>query len=323
MRVVFLGTEDIGEIALRRLAESSHKVVLVVTQPDRPKGRGRKIVPGNVKVTAEELGIPFIQPETVRRAEARDAILGSSPDIIAVVSYGEYIPASIFDAPPHKSINVHPSLLPRWRGASPVRHALIAGDDMTGVTVQYIHKRMDAGDILLQEEIAIEPDDDHGSLCGRLYPLGAELLVQALDGLEAGTIRPVPQDESKVTKAPKIEKDDLRLDWARPALDVRNRIRAFSPTPGARAVFRDSDYKILAADREFRQTEGQPDPGRVADISDLGPIVACGDAALVITRLQPPGKNPLSGRDFLNGYRVEVGERFAGRSEGGSLGNGG
>ncbi len=316
MRVIFLGTDIFGELALKKLAESSHEVVLVVTQPDRPKGRGRTIVPGRVRLATEAYRIPLIQPESIRDDETKEIIAEIAPDIIAVVSYGEYIPRSIYDAPPHKSINVHPSLLPRWRGAAPVRYALLAGDRVTGVTVQYLHKRMDAGDIVLQEEAPIDPDDGHDSLCDKLYPLGAEMLVRALDGLEAGTIQPVPQDESKITNAPKIEKDDTWLDWSRPADEVRNRIRAFSPKPGARTRFRGSDYKILTADKGIRQIEGGNEPGTVVELSKDGPVVACIDGGLAITELQPPGKKPQGGRDFLNGYRVETGERFSGLDRG-------
>ncbi len=317
MRVVFLGTDDIGEIALRALEESSHQVMLVVTRPDRPKGRGRKLVPGLVRLAAEELGIPLIQPESIKDEAARDAINDAKPDIIAVVSYGEFIPSSISETPPYGSINVHPSLLPRWRGAAPVRYALLEGDEITGVSVQYVHKRMDAGDILLQEKIPIEPDDDHGSLCEKLYPLGARLLVRAIDGLEADDIEPVAQDESQVTKAPKIEKDDLWLDWSRHAIEVRNRIRAFSPDPGARTMFRDDHYKVMAADKDTRSTEAQAEPGTVVELIDNGPVVVCGNGALLITSIQPPSKKPVSGRDFINGYRIEVGEKFTGRIDGG------
>ena len=315
MRVVFIGTEDIGEIALKGLAESRHEIVLVVSQPDRPKGRGRKIEPGPVAVAANELSLPLSQPESIRDEVARQKLMEASPDIIAVVSYGEYIPSDIFQAPKLGSINLHPSLLPRWRGASPVRYTLLAGDEEAGVTIQYLHKKMDAGDVLLQEKITIEHDDDHGSLCNKLYPLGADLLVRALDGLEDGTITPVPQDESKVTKAPKIEKADLWLDWTKPADEVRNRIRAFSPTPGTRTLFREKDIKILAASKDILKSLVKFNPGQVESLSDEGPAVMCADKALVITSLQPSGKKPINGKDFINGYRIETGEIFGKRSD--------
>jgi len=315
MRVVLIGTDEIGEIALRKLNESRHEISLVISQPDRPKGRGRKIEPGPVAVAAHELSLPLSQPESIRDEVARQKLNEASPDIIAVVSYGEYIPSDIFQAPKLGSINVHPSLLPRWRGASPVRYTLLAGDEETGVTIQYLHKKLDAGDILLQEKITVEPDDDHGSLCSKLYPLGAELLVRALDGLEGGTITPVPQDESNVTKAPKIEKVDLWLDWTKSAKEVRNRIRAFSPTPGARTLFRDKDYKILTASKEFMEPDTKLESGQIAIPADEGPAVMCADKALVITSLQPSGKKPINGKDFINGYRIETGEIFGKRSD--------
>jgi methionyl-tRNA formyltransferase len=196
-----------------------------------------------------------------------------------------------------------------------VQYTLLAGDEETGVTIQYLHRKMDAGDILLREKIPVEPDDDHGSLCSKLYPLGAELLVRALDGLEGSTITPAPQDESKVTKAPKIEKVDLWLDWTKSAKEVRNRIRAFSPTPGARTLFRDKDYKILAASKDILESFVKFNPGQVASVSNEGPAVMCADKALVITSLQPSGKKPINGKDFINGYRIETGEIFGKRSD--------
>lgn len=312
MRVVFIGTDDLGEIALRKIVESSHDVVLVVTQPDRPKGRGRKLIPGVVKVIAEENEIPCVQPLTIKEDQAKQAIFDAQPDIIAVVSYGEYIPSSIFNFPRYKSINLHPSLLPRWRGASPVRYALLAGDEITGVTVQYLHKKMDAGDIIRQVEVQIDPDDDHGTLCQKLYPLGADTLIEVLDDFEKSgeNVVAVQQDETLVTQAPKIEKEDLWIDWSRSAKDTRNRIRAFSPKPGAKSIFRGDNYKILAADSIFIEMDGKFEPGGIIKISEYGPVVACSDSGICLTKLQPPGKNPMDARDFLNGYRVEAGEKF-------------
>ncbi len=317
MRVVFVGTDELGESALRRVAKSEHDIVLVVTQPDRPKGRGRKLMPGVVRLAAGEFRIPLIQPRTIREDDSKRAIAEADPDIIVVVSYGEYIPSSIYQAPKFKSINLHPSLLPRWRGASPVRYTLLAGDETTGVTVQYLHKKLDAGDILKQIELPIYPDDDHGSLCQRLYPIGATMLVEVLDDFEkfGDEIKAVRQNEDDVTKAPKIGKDDLWIDWSGKAADVRNKTRAFSPKPGARSMFRDNSYKILTVDKIFHETSGKVEPGDVINLSDKGPVVACGGKAVCITKIQPPGKNPMNARDFLNGYRVSVGEKFTGLDE--------
>lgn len=317
MRVVFVGTDELGEIALRRVAGCGHDIVLVVTQPDRPKGRGRKLVPGVVRLAAEEFEIPFIQPQTIREDKSKQTIGDADPDIIVVVSYGEYIPSSIYLAPKFKSINLHPSLLPRWRGAAPVRYTLLAGDETTGVTVQYLHKKLDAGDILKQIDIPVDPDDDHGSLCQRLYPLGATMLVEVLDDFEkfGDEIKAVRQNEDDVTKAPKISKDDLCIDWSEKAADVRNKTRAFSPKPGAKSLFRDNQYKILSADKIFHETSGKVEPGDVINLSDKGLVVACGSKAVCITKIQPPGKKPMNARDFLNGYRVKVGEKFTSHDE--------
>ncbi len=312
MKVAFIGTDEIADVALRAVSESRHEIVLVITQPDRPRGRGRKIAPGIVKVTAEELGFPVMQPESIREARVKERLEETAPDILTVVSYGEYIPRSIYEAPPYRAINVHPSLLPRWRGAAPVRYALLAGDEVTGVTIQYIHKRMDAGDILLQEKVPIEPGDDHGSLSGKLHPIGARLLVTALDGLESSVISPVPQDPDNVTRAPKITKEDPWIDWTEPARQIRNRIRAFSPDIGARAKFRDKDCKILGVHPEISQLIESTEPGAIVEPTKEGPRVACSDGILTITRLQPAGKKALDGRSFVNGYRPEIGECFEG-----------
>jgi len=315
MRVVFMGTDDLGDVTLREIERSSHYLDLVVTQPDRPKGRGRKLVPGAVKIAAMELGLPVLQPESLRDESAEQAISMLGTDIIAVASYGEYIPRSIFASPPHGSINLHPSLLPRWRGASPVRYTLLAGDTEAGVTVQKVHRRMDTGDIFAQNKIPVDPDDNHGALCGKLYQLGARLLVQVLDSIESGTAVPIPQNEDDVTLAPKIEKSDLLLHWNRPAAEVRNKIRAFSPDPGTKTLFRGQHYKILNAGVEFVTLTGDTEPGTVFGLSDNGLVVACSDAGLVISQLQPPGKKPMNARDYINGYRVQSGEMF-GKSEG-------
>jgi len=315
MRVAFMGTDHLAAVALEEIAKSRHEVVLVITTPDRPKGRGQVVVRGEVALLAEAYRIPVLQPETVKEPSVSEVLSVIKPDIIVVVSYGEYIPRSIYESPPYKSINLHPSLLPRWRGAAPVRYALMAGDEETGVTVQYVHKKMDAGDILMQKAVKIDPDDNHGTLCDKLYPIGAGLLLDVLDGLESGTINPTPQDETKVTKAFKIGKSDLWLDWSEPADRIRNRIRALAPTPGAKTIFRGKDFKILVALISKEPLTGTCEPGMIAGISGFGPVVCCGRESLILTSLQPSGKNPQSGRDFLNGYKPEVGERFEGMKE--------
>lgn len=310
MKVAFMGSSEFGAIALRALARSSHSVVFVITGPDKPKGRGMCCEPGPVRIVAEEFGYPLIQPLSIKEQEVREKLADISPDIIVVVCYGEYIPQAIFNAPPFKSINVHPSLLPRWRGASPIHYALLAGDTMTGVTVQYIAKRMDAGDILLQSEVPIDPDENHGCLSARLHNIGAEMLIETLDRLEKGNISPFPQDDSKATNAPKITKADLNLNWSLPANDVRNRIRAFAPEPGAKVQFKSKQYKILEAASRFVAIGGNSQPGMIVQLSPEGPVVACLDAGLVITRLQPAGKKAMSGKDFINGYRPKIGDLF-------------
>jgi methionyl-tRNA formyltransferase len=310
MKVAFIGSDEFGAIGLEALTGSSHEVVLVVTVPDRPKGRGQCCEPGPVKAIAIEKGLRLIQPEKIKDPEARQALLEASPDILAVVCYGEYIPESIYNAPPERSINVHPSLLPRWRGSSPIYYTLLAGDTMGGVTVQYLHKKMDAGDILLQIETPIDPNENHGQLSDRLYRIGGGLLIEAVDGLQSRTIVPQIQDESLATKAPKIEKSDLWLKWNEPAIDVRNRIRAFAPVPGAKSQFRGVLCKLLSASRDLVKVENMSEPGTIVSLIKDGPVVACLDSCLCITGIQPAGKKALNGKDFLNGYHPKIGERF-------------
>jgi len=319
MRIIFIGTETIGEIALRELIASDNEVAMVITQPDRPKGRGRKIEEGPVKIAANEAGIRVIQPESIKDESVKVALDEIRPDIITVVSYGEYIPSSIYEFPPYGSINLHPSLLPRWRGASPMRYTLLEGDSKAGVTVQYIAKKMDAGDILLQKEVEIDADVDHGALEEVLYPLGAQLLLLTINGLQQGSITPRAQDSEKITYASKITREDLVIDWNKPAVRIRNKIRAFSPSPGAVTIFRGEIIKLLSSDKEIAHIDGfEGSPGTVVGSGSLGPRVICPDGILTITALQPAGKKRLTGRDFINGYKPESGERF-GESPGGGI----
>jgi methionyl-tRNA formyltransferase len=319
MRVAFLGSDEFGAIGLEAVAASVHQVVLVVTVPDRPKGRGRVCEAGPVRCVAEKHGLRTVQPESIKEQTAQEALVGSTPDVIAVVCYGEYIPESVFSAPTFGSINVHPSLLPRWRGASPVHYTLLAGDRMGGVTIQYVAKRMDAGDILLQREVEIGRDENHGELSDRLYRLGGTMLVEALDRLESGTIEARKQDEALATKAPKMQKSDLWLDWGVPAEELRNRVRALAPSPGARARFREEQVKILEMSHDFRPLNEPARPGEVVSVEKERFLVACADRAVEITRIQPPGKRAVSGRDFVNGFHPHTGEFFESAPKGGEI----
>lgn len=318
MKVVFTGTDTIGARALKALVECPrHEVVFVITQPDRPRGRGRKLVEGEVKILANENLIPVLQPETIKSPEIIAAFDQYMPDIMTVVSYGEYIPKSVYNKPPKRSINLHPSLLPRWRGASPIYFALLEGDKETGVTIQYVAKKMDAGDILNQVIVPVSDDDNVESLSGKLYQPGADLLIKTLDEIEAGTQHPVAQDESEslVTYAPKLTPENQWIDWSGPAVRVRNRIRAFSPKPGARTNFRDKDFLIHSAEIMPGLADSH-DAGCIIAIEKDGPAVICGENSLLITSLQPSGKNVIKGKDFINGYRPEIGEMFTGKDAG-------
>jgi methionyl-tRNA formyltransferase len=256
VRILFMGT---AELACPCLEAVAGQVIGVITQPDRPKGRSLQLAPTPVKVTAGKLGLPVSQPEKIRNVV--DEIRAARPDLIVVVAYGQILPKSILEIPPRGCINVHASLLPRWRGASPIQHAILHGDRETGVTTMFINEKMDAGDIILQRAEPIRPDDTAGTLYDRLATIGAQLLSETL----AGTMARRPQDESQVTHARKLTKEDGRVDWTKPAIEIERQIRAMNPWPGAFAYLGDLMVKFSKAEvvnGELRLLEVQPANGK-------------------------------------------------------------
>jgi methionyl-tRNA formyltransferase len=291
VRTVYLGTSEFAAVVLERLADSSHRPVLVVTRPDRPKGRGRRVSPPPVAVRARELGLDLIQPERLHEPEALDRIAAASPEVACVCAYGVLIKEPLLSA--YEMINVHPSLLPRWRGAAPLERAMMAGDEQTGVSIMRVTEGLDSGAVCLQEPEPIRPDDDYGTLALRLERLGGELLVRALDE------RPpfIEQDESRVTYAHKIEAADRALDPSRPPDELERTVRALRPHIGARVALPGGDFLgVIAA----RVAEPGPEPGRVrADGERL--LLGAAGGALELTEIRPPGGRPMAAADWLRG----------------------
>jgi methionyl-tRNA formyltransferase len=291
VRTVYLGTSDFAAVVLERLAVSPHRPALVVTRPDRPKGRGRRLSPPPVAERARELGLDVIQPERLHEPEALDRIAAAEPEVACVCAYGVLIREPLLSA--YEMINVHPSLLPRWRGAAPVERAIMAGDEQTGVSIMRVTEELDAGAVCVQEAEPIRPDDDYGTLAARLERLGGELLVRALDE------RPpfVEQDESRVTYAHKIEATDRALDPARPADELERTVRALRPHIGARVSLPGGAFLgVIAA----RAVVAGPEPGRVrADGGRL--LMGAAAGALQLTEIRPPGGRPMAAADWLRG----------------------
>jgi methionyl-tRNA formyltransferase len=307
MRVVFFGTPSIATPPLQALLDSAHQVVAVVTQPDRAKGRSGAPVAPPVKQLAEQHSIPALQPETPKQPEFAAQLASFTPDVCAVVAYGHLLPPAVLAVPPKGTVNVHFSLLPRYRGAAPVQRAIMNGDTQTGVCVFVLEPTLDTGPMILRVPVPIEPDDTTGSLMERLAPVGATALVAALDEIEAGTAAPVEQDDTHASPAPKIKPEEAQIDWTRPAPEIRNAIRGLNPNPGAFTWFRSKRVKIWSA----ALAPGGGSPGEV--LPEAEPVtVAAGTGALRILELQPEGKRRMSPEEFLRGARLQQGERFGG-----------
>ena len=306
MRVAFAGTPAFAATTLEAIAAAGHEIVLVLTQPDRPAGRGMAPAKSAVKQLAERLGAPIHQPERLRDAESQAPLREARPDVPVVAAYGLILPQAVLDIPRLGAVNVHASLLPRWRGAAPIHRALMAGDAVTGITIMQMDAGLDTGPMLLAETVPITAVDTTGALHDRLAVLGGRLIVRALDGLAGGTLHAVPQPAEGVTYAAKIDKREARLDWSRPAVELERRIRALHPAPGAVSALRGQDVKLWRASL----LDGQGAPGEVLAAGAGGIDVACGDGALRITELQRAGGKRLPPADFLSGFPVAAGERF-------------
>lgn len=289
------------------LLASRHRIVLVLTQPDRPTGRGMKTAASPVKRLALENDVAVVQPSTLKDTETQNLLRAVGADLMVVAAYGLILPQAVLDIPRLGAINIHASLLPRWRGAAPIQRALLAGDQETGISIIRLDAGLDTGPVLLRQTVAIQDEDDAGSLHDRLAELGATLVVEALDVLEQGRLEATPQPAQGVTYAPKLDKGEARIDWGLPAADVWRRIRAFNPFPGALARLGGEDVKIWRA----RLAEGCGAPGEILAVGNHGILVACGGGCVQILELQRAGARRLVAAEFLRGQRLTAGDRFA------------
>jgi methionyl-tRNA formyltransferase len=311
MRVVFCGTPDFALPSLRSLLASHHQVVGVVTQPDKPKGRQRRFSASPVKELAVSEGLEVQQPASLKDEEFLSWLRQRSPDALVVVAFGKILPPVVLELPPYGCINLHASLLPRYRGAAPIHRALIAGEKETGVTTMFMVPELDAGDVILQQKVAIGPRETAGELHERLAVLGAELLVETLDLLEQGKAPRFPQDETLATYAPPLGPEDERIVWSDPAEAVFNRVRGLNPWPGAYSVWRGKRLKIWWVEPKEKATIPDPRPGRIVAVDSDGIEVTCGGGqAVVLKQVQPEGKNPMAVSEFIRGYRPRLGEEF-------------
>ncbi len=301
MRVIFMGTPEFSVPALDALVAAGHEVVAVYCQPPRPAGRGRKSRPGPVQARAEALGLAVRHPASLKAADEQAAFAAFKADVAVVVAYGLILPQPVLDAPRLGSLNIHASLLPRWRGAAPIQRAIMAGDTETGVCIMAMEAGLDTGPVLLREAVAIGPDETAGGLHDRLSGLGARLIVEALARLPC--LVPEPQAQAGITHAAKIDKAEARIDWARPAEEVDRQIRALSPFPGAWFEAAGVRVKVLAS----RLGQGQGAPGEVLDAA---PTVACGSGAVRLLRLQRAGRAAQDAPDFLRGMTLAPGTRL-------------
>jgi methionyl-tRNA formyltransferase len=295
MRIVFIGTGEIGAPTLRALVNSEHEVVAVVTQPDKPVGREQRIEPSPIKRAIGR--IPILQPARIKDQQATEEIRGLAPDVIVVVAYGQILPRDVLEIPRLACLNLHASLLPRWRGAAPIQAAIAAGDYETGITVMYMDQGLDTGDVLLQRNVEILPNDTGGSLHDRLAQVAPEALLESLRLLAAGNAPRIPQDNARATYAPKLKREHGLIDWSESAEAIESKIRAYNPWPGAFMKLADQHLKIFSA--SIVDLNGQP--GEILR-SDKDLIVATGKSALSLAEVQLEGKRRMTAAEFLRGH---------------------
>jgi methionyl-tRNA formyltransferase len=303
MRIAFAGTPEFAAESLAALLRAGHEITLVLTQPDRPAGRGLRPQPSAVKRLAQDHGLSLLQPATLKDPALRSAVSAARPEALVVAAYGLLVPAALLKLPPRGCINVHASLLPRWRGAAPIQRALLAGDAVTGISIMQMDEGLDTGPVLLRETLAISPDDTAGSLHDKLAALGAQLLLRAL----AQPPSPQPQDESAATYAARIAKGEAEIEWGRQAQEIERQVRAFDPAPGAQTRLDGVAIKVWRARAE---SGGQALPGTVCAVDAAGILVACGNGALRIAELQRAGGKRMAAAAFIAGFKVARGARL-------------
>jgi len=311
MRIVFFGTPSLAVGYLQAIQAAGHQVAAVVTQPDRPAGRGRKLKPSPVKEAALSGQLTVLQPESAASPQFVREVAELAPEVCVVVAYGQILTAPLLAVPSVAFVNVHYSLLPLFRGAAPVYAALRAGHAQTGVTIQHVAEKLDAGDIILQRPLDIHEYDNRGTLTQRLTELGIELVYETLDLIAQAQAPRMPQDHSRATYAPRVQSNDCRICWSDAAGDISNQVRACTPWPGAWCALRDKRLKVLAVSPVQVSSTQEGDLGDAVEIcSNTGLVVLTARGGLLIERLQPPGKRPMSAADFLRGARLQVGNHF-------------
>jgi methionyl-tRNA formyltransferase len=307
MRLVFAGTPSFAATALDALIQSEHEVALVLTRPDAAAGRGLKTVLSEVKRLAVEHELPVFQPATLRDPAVVEHVRGFGADAMVVAAYGLILPRSVIEAFPHGCINIHASLLPRWRGAAPIQHALLAGDGETGISIMRMDEGLDTGPVYLLESIPIAANETAATLHDKLADLGARNIVKALAAIASGELQPKPQPADGATYANKITKAQARIRWSQPAAEIERAIRAFDPFPGAFSHFNQQLVKVWAAQLV---TDSSGQPGKVSATTEDGIVVACGSDALRLTELQRQGGKRLPASEFLRGFPIAAGQRF-------------
>ena len=311
MKILFMGTPDLAAVCLEAVYNKADvEVVGVLTQPDKPKGRGMKLVPPPVKVFAEEHGIPVYQPQTLKNGTFEDELKKLDPDMIIVAAYGKILPKYVLDYPKYGCVNAHGSILPKYRGASPIQRAIIDGEKVTGITAMYMAEGLDTGDIIKIYPCDITPDDDFGSLHDKLAVLAGEAMCDVIDMTESGTITRTKQDDEKSSYAAKIEKEDTVIDFTKNAEDIVNLVRGLSPAP--LAVTRTPDGKLLKLTHARLSDMAKTDnAGEVAALSDKGEgeiVLSCGNGCISVTGVVPEGKKPMKSADYIRGRRISVGD---------------
>jgi methionyl-tRNA formyltransferase len=316
LRVAFAGTPEFALPALESL-RTQHQIVGVLTQPDRPSGRGRKLAPSAVKRAALAAHLPLAQPETLRSETALEALAAWRPEVLVVVAYGLLLPPEVLMLPRFGCVNIHASLLPRWRGAAPIERAILAGDAETGVSIMRMDAGLDSGPLLLQRRIGIRGGHTGGTLRAELAGLGAAALLEALGGLEADTLLPVAQPQAGLTYAPKIQKAEARIDWSRGADEIERKVRAFNPSPIAETTLDGEQLRIFVAQslpegaepsptdaNVPRNSTNSPDPGVIVEVRGESMVIRCGRGCLGVTQVQRPGRRPVSVRDYAHGVAL-------------------
>ncbi|QUL57424.1 methionyl-tRNA formyltransferase [Paenibacillus tritici] len=309
MKIVFMGTPAFAVPSLRMLLEEGYEVVAVVTQPDRPQGRKKTLAPSPVKEAALELGLPVLQPERLRRAEAVAELAAYEPDLIVTAAYGQILPKSVLELPQNGCVNVHGSLLPKYRGGAPIQRCIINGEKVTGVTLMYMAEGLDTGDMISRVLVPIEDEDTSGTLFEKLSVAGRDLLKAEMPRLAAGRVEATVQDDSEATYAPNLSREDERMDWTRSSLDIYNQIRGLVPFSGAFTLWNGETFKAWAAAKpQAAEAAGSSAaPGTVLSVSESGVEVKTGDGTLRLTTVQPAGKKAMSAADFSRGTTLAPG----------------